>query len=208
MLIDSGELQSGDQLPPERELARRLKVSRPSLRTGIAFLGMIGVVKIRHGSGTYVSPESCGPNSSSAVIFGLDGTVSSQLFEAQRAIRGTIAGLAAQRRTSRCVAELAEEITEMYASLDDPYRYSIHDDRFYRKSSQAAGNAVLDAVLEALSVSVPGTRTRTGLSPGVLRQTVGMHHEIYRAIRSRNSLQAKLLMEQYLGEVLPIVPYT
>jgi hypothetical protein len=62
-LIDTGELQPGDQLPPERELARRLNVSRPNLRAGIAFLGMIGVLKICHGTGTYVffGHGSCHP---------------------------------------------------------------------------------------------------------------------------------------------------
>ena len=61
--IDTGALQPGDQLPPERELARRLNVSRPNLRAGIAFLGMIGVLKICHGTGTYVffGHGSCHP---------------------------------------------------------------------------------------------------------------------------------------------------
>ena len=48
-LIESGSLQPGDKIPPERELARSLKISRASLRTGIGYLAAMGVMKIRHG---------------------------------------------------------------------------------------------------------------------------------------------------------------
>jgi GntR family transcriptional repressor for pyruvate dehydrogenase complex len=51
-LIASGELKPGDRLPPERELARELKISRSSLRAGIGFLAAMGVLKSRHGAGT------------------------------------------------------------------------------------------------------------------------------------------------------------
>ena len=46
-LIENGTLQPGDQIPPERELARTLKVSRASLRTGIGYLAAMGVMSFR-----------------------------------------------------------------------------------------------------------------------------------------------------------------
>ena len=54
-LIGSGALHPGDRLPPERELARELKISRSSLRAGIGFLSAMGVLKSRHGAGTFIS---------------------------------------------------------------------------------------------------------------------------------------------------------
>ena len=54
-LIAKGEVHPGDRLPPERELARKLKISRSSLRAGIGFLSAMGVLKSRHGAGTFVS---------------------------------------------------------------------------------------------------------------------------------------------------------
>ena len=54
-LIENGTLQPGDKIPPERELARSLKISRASLRTGIGYLAAMGVMKIRHGVGTFVA---------------------------------------------------------------------------------------------------------------------------------------------------------
>ena len=142
-LIDTGELRPGDQLPPERELAHRLNVSRSSLRAGIAFLGMIGVLKVCHGSGTYVfgTPKLL-PNSAS-ISADQQGPVSSQLFEACCVIEGAITGLAAERSSKRFVAELAEEVAEMYAAFNDPQRYSIHEVRFHHIIARAAGNPIL-----------------------------------------------------------------
>ncbi len=198
-LIDSGELQPGDQIPPERELARRLNVSRPSLRAGIAFLGMIGVLRTCHGTGTYVLFGTPKRRCTSASI----RPFSSQLFDACCVIEGTIAGLAAERCPNRAVAELAEEIAEMYAALNDPPEYSIHDVRFHRTIARAAGNPILDALLETLTVNFhDGQPQRTQPSQD-LRQFTEMHHEIFRAIRSRNPIRARTLMEEHLRGTFP-----
>jgi DNA-binding FadR family transcriptional regulator len=53
-LIASGELAVGDKLPPERELARELRISRPTLREGIRALSAMGTVRVEHGKGSFV----------------------------------------------------------------------------------------------------------------------------------------------------------
>jgi len=54
-MIRQGSLKPGDRLPPERELAKRLGISRASLRHGLRALTAIGVLTSRHGSGTYIA---------------------------------------------------------------------------------------------------------------------------------------------------------
>src|SRR4030095_13642435 len=54
-LIEDGQLHPGDRLPPERDLAVEIGVSRPSLRSGLQKLGALGVVVPRQGAGTFVS---------------------------------------------------------------------------------------------------------------------------------------------------------
>ena len=54
MILD-GALKPGDQLPPERELAQQLEVSRPSLREALVILEAKGLVHARRGGGTFVS---------------------------------------------------------------------------------------------------------------------------------------------------------
>jgi len=53
-LIENGTLKPGDKIPPEREFARSLGISRASLRTGIGYLAAMGVMKVRHGVGTFI----------------------------------------------------------------------------------------------------------------------------------------------------------
>src|SRR6266480_3605589 len=55
-LIDHGSLKPGDRLPPERDLAHHVGVSRPTVRAGLRTLAALGVVRSRRGSGTYI-PE-------------------------------------------------------------------------------------------------------------------------------------------------------
>src|SRR5215207_1139873 len=54
-LVRTGNLKPGDQLPPERNLAQMLQVSRPSLREAMRGLQILGVVKTRQGGGAYIS---------------------------------------------------------------------------------------------------------------------------------------------------------
>ena len=49
-----GALQPGDKLPPERALATRLGVSRPTLREAVRGLVIMGMLETRHGAGTFV----------------------------------------------------------------------------------------------------------------------------------------------------------
>ena len=55
--ILKGELQAGDELPPERELAQILDVSRNSVREGLRILENMGVIASQQGSGNYISNE-------------------------------------------------------------------------------------------------------------------------------------------------------
>src|SRR3712207_2494474 len=53
-IADNG-LAAGDKLPPERELAQRLGVSRATLSQALVALEVVGVVEVRHGDGTVVT---------------------------------------------------------------------------------------------------------------------------------------------------------
>lgn len=199
-LISSGALRPGDRLPPERELARELKISRSSLRAGIGFLSAMGVLKSRHGAGTFVSSGPPALDSSSLTVLGaLHGFLPWQMFEARLVIEASVASLAAERASDEHVAELAEEVAEMYASLSDPHEYLIHDIRFHRTIARAAGNPILAALMETITSNLYDNRRLTVANSQDLMESAGMHREIYRAIRSHNPPQAKETMERHLN---------
>jgi len=198
-LIENGTLQPGDKIPPEREFARMLKISRASLRTGIGHLAAMGVMKVRHGVGTFVAdgPPDFG-KASLSLMGALHGFQSWQMFEARIVIESQLAALAAERGKEEHHAAMAEEVAEMFASIEAPGEYLIHDVTFHRVISQASGNPILAAVMETITSALYEDRRKTVEHSTNLRESADMHRDIYRAIRGRNAAEARKLMEQHL----------
>jgi DNA-binding FadR family transcriptional regulator len=138
--IERGELKPGDRLPPERELAQLVGVSRPSVRAGLRSLSAMGVVHTRHGSGTYIADGPPALDSRPlSMLASLHGFTPEQMFEARRVLEVGVAGLAAERATGDQVAAMAEEVTGMFASVEDPQTFLMHDVRFHRSVAMASG---------------------------------------------------------------------
>ena len=100
--------------------------------------------------------------------------------------------------TDEHIAELAEEVAEMYAALEDPQEYLIHDVRFHRTIARASGNPILGTLMETITANLYGDRSKTVQNSQDLKEAAEMHREIYRAIRSHNPNHARLTMEQHL----------
>jgi GntR family transcriptional repressor for pyruvate dehydrogenase complex len=198
-LIENGTLQPGDKIPPEREFARSLKISRASLRTGIGYLAAMGVMKVRHGVGTFVADGPAEFGKASLGFMGaLHGFQTWQMFEARIMLESNLAALAAERGKEEHHAALAEEVAEMFAAMDSPSDYLIHDLLFHRIVSQASGNPILAAVIETITSALYDKRRKTVERSIDLRESAEMHREIYRAIRARKPLEARKFMEQHL----------
>ncbi len=198
-LIEKGTLKPGDKIPPEREFAQALKISRASLRTGIGYLATMGVMKVRHGVGTFVAdgPAEFGKTSFS-MIGVLHGFQSWQMFEARLVLETDLAALAAERSKEEHHAALADEVAEFFASIDNPSDFLIHDVLFHRIIAQASGNPILAALMETITTALYDKRRKTVERSTDLRKSAEMHREIYRAIRARDGAEARRLMEQHL----------
>ena len=198
-MIENGTLKPGDQIPPERDFARALNISRATLRAGIGYLAALGVMKIKHGVGTFVAdgPPDFG-RASLSFIGALHGFQSWQMFEARILIETSLAALAAERGKEEHHTALAEEVAEMFASVDNPSEYLVHDVLFHRIIAQASGNPILAAIMETVTSSMYDKRRKTVERAIDLRESADMHRQIYRAIRNRSPLEARKLMEQHL----------
>jgi GntR family transcriptional repressor for pyruvate dehydrogenase complex len=198
-LIENGTLKPGDKIPPEREFAATLKISRASLRAGIGYLSAMGVMNVRHGVGTFVSdgPPEFG-RASLSLMGALHGFQSWQMFEARIILEGNLAALAAERGKEEHHAALAEEVADIFASIDSPTDYLIHDVLFHRIIAQASGNPILAALMETVTSSMYDKRRKTVERSIDLRESAQMHRELYRAIRARDAVEARRLMEKHL----------
>lgn len=200
-MIHSGKLRLGDRLPPERDLARLLGVSRPTLRAGIRSLSAVGVLESRQGAGTFVVKADESPaldSSSLSLMASLHGFTSQEMFEARRALEMSIAGLAAERVTGDQLASLAEEMAGMYASLEVPEEYLLHDMRFHQMVAAASGNRILTALMNMVAAVLFDVRRKTVRRAHDLKESAEMHRKIYRAIRDRNPEAAQDAMRDHL----------
>jgi len=118
-LIQEGVLKPGDRLPPERELAERLGVSRSSLREAIRALELRGLVVSRPGAGTFVSTESVETILSviAASINGSGGYLS-DIFEVRHLLEPQIAALAAERATPEDIRSMASSLEEQARQIE------------------------------------------------------------------------------------------
>jgi GntR family transcriptional repressor for pyruvate dehydrogenase complex len=199
-LIERGELRPGDRLPAERELAVQLGVSRPSVRAGLRSLSAIGVLQTRHGAGTFITdgPPTLGSEPLS-FLAALHGFTRDEMFEARRALEVGVAGLAAERANDEQIATIAEEITGMFAALDDPQTFLIHDIRFHRSVAEASGNPILASLVEMVSALFYEQRRKTAQHGRDLKESAHLHRAIYHAIRAHDPRRASAAMSEHLS---------
>jgi GntR family transcriptional repressor for pyruvate dehydrogenase complex len=202
-MIHGGELHSGDRLPPERDLAKLLGVSRPTLRAGIRSLSTVGILQSRQGAGTFVAEAEESPTLDSSplrMLSALHGFTSDEMFEARLALEMSIAGLAAERATSEQMTLMAEEVAGMFASLDEPEQYLVHDMQFHQTIAAASNNRILTALMNMVATILFDTRSKTVKRAKDLKQSAEQHRNIYRAMRERDPEAARGAMHDHLIE--------
>jgi GntR family transcriptional repressor for pyruvate dehydrogenase complex len=202
-MIHGGELHSGDRLPPERDLAKLLGVSRPTLRAGIRSLSTVGILQSRQGAGTFVAEAEDSPTLDSSplrMLSALHGFTSDEMFEARLALEMSIAGLAAERATSEQMTLMAEEVAGMFASLDEPEQYLVHDMQFHQTIAAASNNRILTALMNMVATILFDTRSKTVKRAKDLKQSAEQHRNIYRAMRERDPEAARGAMHDHLIE--------
>jgi GntR family transcriptional repressor for pyruvate dehydrogenase complex len=198
-MIEAGRLRPGDRLPPERDLADQVGVSRASLRSGIRSLQAMGVMNARQGSGTYIvaGPPRLGEGPL-RFLAALHGFTHEEMFEARAVLEVGGTYLAAAKATPEQMAAIADEVASMFASIDKPREYLLHDVQFHRAVAAASQNPVLATLVDTLAQLVWESRRETAVHSTSLKESAEMHHRIYRAIRARDVELARREMAEHL----------
>jgi GntR family transcriptional regulator, transcriptional repressor for pyruvate dehydrogenase complex len=200
-LIARGQLRPGDRLPAERDLALELRVSRPTIRAGLRALAAMGVIVSRHGSGTYIpaGPPILG-SEPLRFLAALHGFSREEMYEVRRVLEVSAAGMAAERASAEHTAAIAEEVASLFASIDDPQAFLVHDIRFHQAVAAASGNPILGALVEMVSALYYERRreTATRATDKNLRDAADLHRSIYQAIRTHDGDRARAIMNEHL----------
>jgi DNA-binding FadR family transcriptional regulator len=194
-LIRKGSIAPGERLPAERELARRLGVSRPSLREALIALEVQGLLEVRVGSGIYVGQGGRG-----GPIGGDSGPF--EVIRARLMIEGECAALAAKHGTA---AQL-RAVREAHAGLQREAKRSHNplgaDRAFHVRVAEATGNSALVLVVQTLWDQRVGPLYRaleTKLEyPAMASDTLREHSAVLRAILARDAPAARVAMRRHM----------
>jgi GntR family transcriptional regulator, transcriptional repressor for pyruvate dehydrogenase complex len=201
-LITERRLTAGDRLPPERELAAAMGVSRSSLREALRALAMVGVVEMRHGDGTYLtSLETDKLLRPVSLVLSLSDSSLAELFEARKLVEPGLAALAALRIRDEAAAELCARADTSTVALEDPEAFMWADIELHALIAKAAANAVLTRLLDSIASMGIASRRRTGRLAAVREQSARDHREIAAAIAGHDAEAARAAMLRHLENV-------
>ena len=152
--ILSGSLQPGTALPPERELAGQLAVSRATLREGLSILSQMGLLSIhrgRSGGAVVTAPPATTVSASIALLFQTRAVTAGQLCEFRRALEVEAAQLAAVRRSPQELRQIASALDAYVASSRDTAAQGLHGRAFHHAVARASGNPLLTETMTSLN---------------------------------------------------------
>lgn len=197
-LIREGKFPPGERLPPERELALQLGVSRPSLREALIALEIGGQVEIRMGSGVYV----CQSGADDASGVGALGDSPSELMQARAAIEGSVVVLATAHMNAAMLDRLrraVERMRRLAASGKSPVEA---DRQFHLLIAEAAGNSVLSRYVAELfdSRHDPLAAVMRGHTESAQTWTAAVreHEAVLKALQAGDPIMAQTAMRAHL----------
>ena len=201
-MVTTGVLKAGDQLPPERELATMLGVSRPSVREAIRGLSILGVVRSRQGGGAYISELDADALLGPIQFFlSLQDVNIRELYDARSLIESDVARRAAVNISEAALARLERILSEQEGCLDDPICFRQSDFQFHETIWDGSGNAFLKRIGESLNVMGLEFRKRRFESPDVLRRSLEDHRALLAALKDRAPDRAARAAEEHMQNV-------
>lgn len=197
--ISSAGLKPGDQLPPERELAAKLGVSRASLAQALVALEVLGVVKVRHGDGIVIEEQATDRQVVQALRAHRDRLP--DIIEARAALEVKLAALAAERRTDADLREIDDALAAMAADVRAGGRGVEGDERFHAAVTEAGHSTLLARLMREISDLIRRTRLESLSQPGRPAVSLVGHQRIADAIRARDTQGAARAMEEHIRVV-------
>ncbi|MEF2074270.1 FadR/GntR family transcriptional regulator [Consotaella aegiceratis] len=140
----AGEFPAGSRLPPERELAASLQVSRATVREALLALELMRYVEIRLGSGVFVLPEQA-REFERTISLVPETAGPSEVLEMRRLIEGESAYRAAQRGTEAQFEAIGAAVENMQSAINDLPRFDRADVEFHLLIAKASGNSLIES---------------------------------------------------------------
>ena len=205
-MIAEGRLKSGDQLPPERELAEKFLVSRASVREALRALESLGLVAIRPGEGTFVREISVETLVEPLALVMLSQREAvGELFEARRLLEPALARLAATRATPEEIGEMERILDEQAKEIASGRTGLLQDAHFHAAIGAAAHNRAITRLAHGIMDLLTQSREESLSTPGRPERSHQSHRRILQAITRRDARGAEQAMLEHLETVERLV---
>jgi len=201
-MISKGELKPGDRLPPERELAKQLKVSRQSIREALKKAETQGLVEVRHGEGTFVlSMVSHWMEEPLLIMITEEVGKVNEFLEIRKIFEVWCVRKASEVATSRDLKKLKRGLMEMEKVIESLEPFGKLDFDFHLSIVEAAHNTLMLHMFASLKhvfdfkYKISNIAKKPQEKNNILHT---QHQEVYEAIKSRNPDLAGQKMEEHL----------
>ncbi|NLY91097.1 MAG: FadR family transcriptional regulator [Firmicutes bacterium] len=196
--IVKGEWAPGTKIPSENELAKRLGVSRITVREALQRLISLGLLEAHHGEGTYVKQVTTGTYMNSLIsMLVLDPVDLIEVMEYRKIVEIETAGLAVERATVDDLEKLEKIFRRMEQYKNDVEQFAVEDLDFHLALAEAAKNPLIikvnTIVKDILSVSMARIVHSLGTANGLY-----YHQKILEALKNRDKEAAKKIMSEHL----------
>jgi GntR family transcriptional repressor for pyruvate dehydrogenase complex len=201
-LIELQKLLPGDKLPPERQLADLLEVSRPSLREALHILQAQGLVQIKHGQGTFVQEPVVAQELRASVMTKTHGL--NELFDAREVLEVPAAKWAAEKASKEDIRLLRATLNQIDTiTAIEPIDFDqlqALDAKFHLTIVGIAGNRFINQTLNVLQDVMKMSMETTLRLPGRSEISRSEHNEIFAAIENGDGeLASKLTLRHITG---------
>jgi GntR family transcriptional repressor for pyruvate dehydrogenase complex len=189
----------GDRLPPERELATRLGVSRATVSQALVAMEVAGMVSVRHGDGVILME----PAGSTKVINALRQHAQQipEIIEAREALETKLAALAAARRTEEDLAAIDEALDVMERDIEAGGRGVEGDELFHAAVTAAGHSRLLAKLMVEISDLIKETRIESLGQPDRPINSLHGHRKVADAIRAGDADAAVEAMRAHIEMV-------
>jgi GntR family transcriptional repressor for pyruvate dehydrogenase complex len=193
-------------LPPERELAGQLDVSRATLREGLSILSQMGLLTVhrgRRGGAVVTAPGATTVSSSLALLFQTRVITAGQLCEFRRALEVEAAQLAAMRGSDEDIAQLSAALDAYVASETDAAAQNLHGRAFHHTVARASGNPLLAETMTSLNDAFAACfhLQHSARQPDPAQLIQELHWPILDAIRRRDEPGARRAMLTHFDQL-------
>jgi DNA-binding FadR family transcriptional regulator len=195
-LILERELETGDPLPTENELAAALGVGRNTLRESLKVLQALGVIEIRHGFGMFVAPSNFDALTDGLIFRGRlslrhHGEEALQLVDVRQALEAGLIGGAIEKITPEQLAALEESVRRMEALAGAGEHFLEADAEFHRRLFEPLDNGLLISLLGVFWTVYRRIHVELGGTDAVdLVEGAAMHRGIYEAVAAADKALA------------------